>query len=330
MTLICVYGAGAVGGNLAVRLAEGGAEISVVARGPHLAAIRARGLTLVAGGKRRTVRVAASDDPAALGKQDFVISTLKAPSLPALAERIAELLGPETPVVFALNGIPWWYFEGLPADGRARPDLSRLDPGGALARAVGARRTIGAVIYSPNAVPEPGVIDNTEYDGQRLELGELDGASTPRLAALAKLLEAGGMKAPITSDIRREVWKKLLANVGNSTVAALVGARNAATTADAGLQAVSRALRVETAAIAAAWGIRLDVDPAQRPPTVRPEAGHKPSMLQDLEAGRTMEVDAIALAPLAFARAAGVATPTLEAVAALLAARARVLGLHDG
>ena len=121
---VCVFGAGAVGGNLAVRLAEGGAEVSVVARGPHLAAIRARGLTLVAGGKRRSVRVAASDDPAALGQQDVVISTLKAPSLPALAACIAPLLGPETPVVFALNGIPWWYFEGLPADGRARPTLA--------------------------------------------------------------------------------------------------------------------------------------------------------------------------------------------------------------
>ncbi len=330
MKRVCVFGAGAVGGHLAVRLAAKGVAVSVVVRGAHLAAIRARGLTLVSGGARRTVRVAASDRPAELGPQDLVISTLKATALSALAAGIGPLLGPETPVVFAINGIPWWYFAGLAEDGRTRPDLSRLDPGGALAAAVGPRRTIGGVIYSPNAVSEPGVIDNKESTSQRLVLGEPDGADSARVRAIASLLADDVLAAPVTTDIRREVWTKLLANISGATIASLIGAGLGAAMGDENLAAVGRALRFETAAVAAAWGAKPAVDPAQRVASVRPEAGHKPSMLQDLEARRPMEIDAIVRAPQAFARAAGVATPTLDVVGALLVARARAAGLYDG
>lgn len=326
---ICIFGAGSVGGNLAVRLARAGAEVSVVARGAHLSAIRRDGLTLRAPEGVFVQRVHASDEPATLGTQDVVISALKTTGLSALAVGIAPLLGPETPVVFALNGIPWWYAQDLPA--RARPPaLGFLDPDGALAAAVPARRVAGAVIYSPNTVAAPGIVENGIGNNQRLILGEPDGRISERLSRLAELLIAGGIGAPVTADIRREIWSKLLVNVANAPLSVLVGAGAEAVHADPTLSAMSEAMRMEATAVAAVHGIAVDSTPWARPKSGKPGGGHKPSMLQDFELGRAPEIDSMLVALQAFARAGGTPTPTLDRVTALVAARAVQLGIYGG
>src|SRR5260370_26093204 len=189
---ICVFGAGAMGGNFAARLAEAGNEVAVVARGAHLEAIRAKGLTLLAGDRKIVAKVRASDRPADLGPQDAVISTLKATGLAALAESVAPLLGADTPVVFAQNGIPWWYGHGLAQSRPPAPDLSRLDPGGAPAKAIGLHRTLGGVITSPHHVVEPGVGHNEPPDRNGLWVAEIDDRPSPRVAAFRKTLVGAG------------------------------------------------------------------------------------------------------------------------------------------
>ena len=188
---ICVFGAGAIGGNFAARLAAAGNEVSIVARGAHLEAIRARGLTLLAGDKKITAPVKASDRPADLGPQDAVLVTMKASGQHALADSIGPLLGPETPVAFVQNGIPWWYGHGLAKSRPPAPDLSRLDPGGALAKAVGLDRAVGAVVSSPNHVVEPGVVHNEVPDRNILWVGEPDDRSSPAHRGPANRPEGG-------------------------------------------------------------------------------------------------------------------------------------------
>ncbi|MBV8170083.1 MAG: 2-dehydropantoate 2-reductase, partial [Alphaproteobacteria bacterium] len=217
---ICIYGAGAVGGHLAVRLARAGNEVSVVARGAQLEALKARGAALLLGGERLSAPVRASDDPAQLGKQDVVITTVKAPGLAPIADKLPALLGPETPVVYALNGIPWWYFHGAPTRPK-RPDLGFLDPGGNLARQVGLERTIGCVIYSANAVVEPGVVQSNTAENSFI-LGEPDGKVTPRITKIAEAIKAAGPDAPIPKDFRREIWSKLLSNAAQAPVCCLL------------------------------------------------------------------------------------------------------------
>ncbi|MBL8696868.1 MAG: 2-dehydropantoate 2-reductase [Alphaproteobacteria bacterium] len=326
---ICVFGAGSVGGNLAVRLARAGAEVSVVARGAHLQAIRRDGLTLRAPEGEFVRRVAASDDPATLGVQDVVVSTLKTTGLAALAAGITPLLGPDTPVVFALNGIPWWYAHGLPAGARC-PDLGFLDPAGALHAAVSTSRIAGGVIYSPNSVVAPGVIENGPGANQRLILGEPGGGAGEPLSRLAAMLVAGGIGAPVTPDIRREIWSKLLVNVANAPLSVLIGAGAEAVHADPTLSAMSDAVRRESTAVAEAHGITLDPAPWRRPASGKPGGGHKPSMLQDFELGRAPEIDSMLVALQAFARAGAVPTPTLDRLTALVAARATALGIYAG
>ena len=216
---VCVYGAGAVGGHIAARLAEGGAEVSVVARGANLAAMRANGLVVHAADREMRAKVAASDNPADLGPQDAVIVTTKAPALPAVAAGIAPLLGPETPVVFAMNGIPWWYFDahGGALNGRRLP---LLDPGEALRDAVDPARVIGCVVYSACTVLAPGIIE-VENPRSRLIFGEPDGRLSERAADLAKILFAGGLDMQLTAEIRQAIWAKLLMNLSSGPIAVL-------------------------------------------------------------------------------------------------------------
>lgn len=319
---ICVYGAGAVGGHFAAQLAATGHEVSVVARGAHLAAMQRDGITLIKGERRIVGRVRATDRPAELGPVDAVLVTLKATALGALAAGVAPLLGPRTAVVFAQNGIPWWYAQGLPQERPAPPDLAPLDPGGALARAVPAQHVVGGVIYSANEVVEPGVIRNDAPQRNMLILGEPDGRESGRLQALSAVLEAAEIRAPIEPDIRRSVWAKLLINLGGAAITLITGETIRDTFADPALAAVRKRMSEEGAAIAAAHGIRLEGAP-QPPAHVPGGPAHKASMLQDYERGRPMELDAILNAPLWFARAAGVATPTLDAVVALAAHQAK-------
>lgn len=324
---ICVFGAGAIGGNFAARLADAGNEVSVVARGAHLEAIKAKGLTLIAGDKKIVAKVKASDRPADLGKQDVVISTLKANGLPALAENVGPLLGPETGVVFAQNGIPWWYGTGLDKSRPKAPDLSRLDPGGALAKAVGYERVLGGAITSPNHVIEPGVIENEMPDRNTLWVGEIDDRQSPRVEALRKALIGAGIGSPSTKDIRYDIWHKLMANLTGSTVCLILSQPNKIQKTPM-INALCRRAHAEALAVAAAHGVKLDDSPDVRYGPKRVYFDHRPSILQDYDLGRPMEVEAIIRAPLAFARSAGVATPTLDAIEAFTVSMAESKGLY--
>ena len=260
---ICVFGAGAIGGNFAARLADSGNEVSVVARGAHLEAIRARGLTLLAGDKKIVAKVHASDRPADLGPQDAVISTLKATALGDLAANVAPLLGPDTPVVFAQNGIPWWYGHGLAKSRPPAPDLSMLDPGGALAKAVGLHRTLGGTISSPNHVVEPGVVVNEIPDRNVLCVGEIDDRPSQRVGMLRAALKGAGISSPDTTDIRYDIWHKLMANLTGSTVALILGQPSSVQKTPL-VNRMCRRAHAEALAVAEAHGVKLDDHPDMR------------------------------------------------------------------
>jgi 2-dehydropantoate 2-reductase len=319
---ICVYGAGAVGGHFAAQLAAAGHEVSVVARGAHLAAIRAHGLVLLKGERRIVGKVRATDRPEALAPVDVVLVTLKATALGTLAAGVGALLGPDTVVVFAQNGIPWWYALGLAAGRRTPPDLSPLDPGGALAKAVPAKHVAGGVIYSANEVVAPGTVRSDAPQRNMLILGESDDRPSARLKALGDALEGADIRAPIETDIRRSIWAKVRINLASSSLGVIVEETVRDTMADPAIAALRERVQAEATAVAAAHGVALEGAPL---PAAHVSGGpaHKTSMLQDYERGRPMEIDAILMAPLWFARAAGLEVPSLEAVVMLAAHKAR-------
>ena len=321
---VCVFGAGAIGGHVAARLAKGGAEVSVVARGANLAAIQDRGLTVHAPDGTLHCRPRASADPTALGPQDAVIVTTKAPALPSVAAAIAPLLGPETAVAFVMNGIPWWYNDATARDGQPLP---ALDPGGALRQAVGIARSIGGVVYSACEVTEPGVVEVETSDG-RVILGEVDGRISPRAEALAAAIAAGGLPSPVVADIRQAVWQKLLGNLVSGPLCILTRSCMQDTLQSAEARETAIRMSEEVTAIAAAegWPIPGDAPAARVARAAR--LRHKPSILQDLEAGRMMEVEAMLQAPLRIARDAGVAVPTLALMVALATRAAVAAGLY--
>ncbi len=322
---IAIYGAGAIGGHLAARLVRGGAEVSVVARGAQLAAIRERGIRVVAPDWDGVVPVAASDDPAALGRQDAVLVTVKAPALASVAAGIAPLLGPDTPVVFVMNGVPWWYFHahGGKLDGGR---LAQVDPGGAMWDAAGPDRAVGGVVYSACTVVEPGVIA-VANKRSKLVIGEPDGRMTGRMAAIAAPLQAAGIEVEQTPRIRDALWQKLLSNLAVGPVCVLGAMAPKDLFGEPAIQQAVRACFAEGMAVAAAMDcpVSVDVDAQIRHGLAM---AHKPSILQDLELGRPMEIDGIYGAALELARLAGVATPTLDRLVALVRVRARVAGLY--
>ena len=286
---ICIYGAGSVGGYLAGFLSRGGADVSAVARGAHLAAIRANGLTVETPDETVIARIAASDNPADLGVQDLVLVTVKAPALVDVAGGIGPLLGPDTAVAFIMNGIPWWYFHahGGPLDGRQLP---ALDPGGALWRAVGPERAIGAVFWPACSVPAPGVVRLLAGAGSGTIFGEPSGQMTPRLTAIETAFRAAGLPVTVTPALRPVIWRKLAFNLSAGPLCVLTETAVMDTQTEAALVECSARLLAEAAAIAAAMGIALDIDPAMAAASNRTLA-HKPSILQDLIALRPMEIE---------------------------------------
>jgi len=317
---LCVFGAGAVGGHIAAKLAASGQDVSVVARGAHLDAMREGGLRLLHGAQTIEGRVRASDRPADLAVQEVVFVTLKANMLEAFAAGAAPLLGPDTAVVFVQNGIPWWY-------GR---DLPRLDPGGRLAQAVAPHRVLGGVAYSANEVVKPGVIKNNVPGNNMLVIGEPDRSESPRVLRLRKILEKADLSSPPVADIRLSIWAKLLQNLATSSLCTLTGATVSDVRSDPYLSKIGARLGAEGRAIAAAHGIDVEGAPA-RPSGGQASGaiGHKPSMLQDYERGRPMEIEAQLMAPLDFARAKGVEAPALASIAALVAHKAAAKGLYQ-
>ncbi len=328
---IAVFGAGAVGGHVAARLGVGadaaGIEVSAVARGAQFAAIAERGITLWIGAERYSCRIRATDRPESLGVQDVVFVALKSSVLPAAAPAIAPLIGPATSIVFAMNGIPWWYLYRCPEIGVPRPDLSLLDPGGVLERTIGLERVIGCMINSANEVVAPGVIRNSPGTRNRFTLGEPDGTISRRIQAISGAFERAGVAAPVSTTIRVEIWDKLLRNLSTSPICALTGEPIGVVGRHDELLALAKALMAEGLATARAHGIMPDID-VERAYGKRPNSPHKSSMLQDFERGRPPEIDGILTAVQAFARAAGVATPHLDTATALVIEKARKAGLY--
>jgi 2-dehydropantoate 2-reductase len=327
---ICVFGAGAVGGHLAAKLAAAGHEVSAFMRGAQLAAVRERGLVLLHGNEKICGKLKASDHTAELGPQEAVIVTMKANVLPTAASALAPLLGADTPVVFAQNGIPWWYATGLPADKPKAPDLSALDPGGILKKTIAPGRILGGVIYSANDVVEPGVVLNHTPGNNMLVIGECDDRDSARVKALRAALDEAGMSSPATPEIRCAVWNKAVVNLGTSSICLLADAALDAVRKDAGLKGLLARAAEEGRAIAKAHGIDPERAP-QRPSGGHASGniGHKPSMVHDYDTGRPMEIESQLMTPLAFARAAGVRTPTLEALAHLCAFKAAAKDLYS-
>jgi len=322
---ICVFGAGAVGSHVAVRLALAGHEVSCVMRGPHLEAVKANGLTLRVGDAEFKAAVKASDDPATLGPQDVVISTLKATGLGALATGLKPLLRDDTAVVFALNGIPWWYDLGLPQPHPDVPDLALLDPGGQLRAAIPRERIIGGVIFSSNEIVAPGVAANLSPERNRLLIGECDDRRSSRIAELRAALGAAGLESPEVPEIRETIWSKLLTNMSMSVLCLLTGQTARAVRDDVALRDVIPRLLDEANSIAQHY-----IPAVKRVARTGPAPDHKPSILQDYELGRAMEIDVLVRAPAALARAAGLSTPMLDLMAALAIQKARDKGLYRG
>jgi 2-dehydropantoate 2-reductase len=319
---IAILGAGATGGFLGARLAKAGVDVVLIARGPHLQAMRESGLRLIETDGESTVRVEATDDLAAVGGSDFVFVTLKALSLPAIAERLAAGLGDRTAVVSAQNGIPWWYFQrhGGELEGT---HLETVDPGGMIARTIDPTRVIACIVYPATSVVGPGVVRHVE--GERFSLGELDGSQTERIAALSGVLAGAGLKAPVQPRIRQELWVKLMGNAVFNPLSVLTRATLGDMAQSTVLAPVVRAAMEEVDAVAGRLGIEIPVSIDQRIRGAARVGDHKTSMLQDLEAGRPLEIDAITGSVVELAGRLGVAAPHLETIyasAKVLAARA--------
>jgi 2-dehydropantoate 2-reductase len=322
---ICVFGAGAIGGLMAAKLAAANAaEVTIIARGPHLAAMQASGLKLLSEGTETIVHPRCVATPEEAGPQDAVIVTLKAVGLPGAAPQIAKLLGPETSIVSAVNGIPWWYFHRIGGAHEGRR-VESVDPGGEVSRLLPPERAIGCIVYPAAEVPEPGVIDHGY--GDRFTLGEPSGERTPRVEALAKALVAGGFKAPVRPKIRDEIWVKLWGNLAFNPISALTLNTLDQLTGDHGQREVARNMMLEAQAIGEALGVRFAIDVDKRIAGAAEVGAHRTSMLQDLERGRPMEIEALLGVVVEFADLTGLPAPTCRTVLALLRARARAAGL---
>lgn len=323
---ICIFGAGAIGGYMAARLAQVGADVSVVARGPHLQAMQTRGLTLIEeGADPLVVKVRATADPSELGPQDYLIVTLKAHSVPAVVGAMQPLIGPHTTLVSGVNGVPWWYFHkiGGPWEGTR---LQSVDPGDVQWNGFGPDRVLGCVVYPAAEVASPGTIRLIE--GNRFSLGEPDGSRSDRAAALSQALQAAGLKAPVRPKLRDEIWVKLWGNLSFNPISALTHATLDVLCTDPGTRAVARNMMLEAQEIAEKLGVVFPIDVDRRIDGGAAVGAHRTSMLQDLEAGRPMEIDALVRAVQELGVVTGTPTPSIDAVLALVTLRARVAGLY--
>ncbi|MGJ8623110.1 MAG: 2-dehydropantoate 2-reductase [Yoonia sp.] len=325
---ICVFGAGAIGGYMGVKLAQAGADVSLVARGPHLAAMQSKGLTLIEeGGEPQTVQVNASDNAADLGPQDYVIVTLKAHSVPAVVPHMQPLIGENTTIVSGVNGVPWWYFHKIGTDLEGTR-LSSVDPGNAQWDGFGPDRVLGCVVYPAAEVSEPGTIKHIE--GNRFSLGEPDGSKSERALALSKALSAAGLKAPVRPRLRDEIWVKLWGNLSFNPISALTAATLDVLCTDTGTREVARNMMLEAQTIAEKLGVKFPIDVDRRIDGGAAVGAHRTSMLQDLEQGRPMEIDALVGSVQELGRITDTPTPTIDTVLALVKLQARSAGLYTG
>ncbi|MCG6873872.1 MAG: 2-dehydropantoate 2-reductase [Betaproteobacteria bacterium] len=322
---ICIAGAGAVGGLIAARLAAAGEQVGVLARGAHLRAIRGEGLRLEEGASQTVAKVEASDDANALGKQDVLFVTFKAHSLRDSAASLAPLVGPDTLIIPAMNGVPWWFFHGFGGK-LAGARLDAVDPKGEIARALPPAQVLGAVVHLSSTMPSPGVIRRGK--GNLLLVGDLSGKETPRLARVLELLTHAGFDARGTREIQREVWLKLWGNMNMNPISALTGSTANVLLDDPLTVALVREMMNEAAAIGAALGIDMGMSAEQRIAVTRELGAFKTSMLQDFEAGRAPEIDAILAAPCEIGDRLGIPMPWSKTVLGLIRQRAMNSGLY--
>jgi len=309
---------------MAARIAAAkSAEVTIIARGPHLAAMQERGLKLVSKGEETVVHPRCVATAAEAGPQDAVIVTLKAHSLPSAAVQMQPLLGPETAIVSAVNGIPWWYFHGIGGAHEGRR-VDSVDPGGEVSRLLPPERAIGCIVYPAAEVVEPGVIEHGY--GDRFTLGEPTGQRTPRVEAVAAALIGAGFKVPIRPRIRDEIWVKLWGNLAFNPISALTGSTLDLLTGDPGQREVARNMMLEAQAIGEALGVRFAIDVDKRIAGAAEVGAHRTSMLQDLERGRPMEIEALLGVVVELAELTGRPAPTCRTVLALVRARARAAG----
>ena len=322
---VAIFGAGAIGGFLGVRLAQSGVDVTFIARGPHLAAMQANGVTLRSGGESVTVRPRCVESAAEAGIHDYVVVTLKAHGLPAAAPSIAAMMGPESALITGVNGVPYWYFYGLDSPYRDRV-VESVDPGGRLWSILPPSQAIGCVVYPAAEVVAPGVIEHSY--GDRFTLGEPDGSRSPRVEGFSKALIAAGLKAPVRPRIRDELWVKLWGNLAFNPISALTGATLDRITGDAELRALCRGMMLEAKAAAEKLGVRFGIDVDKRIAGGAEVGVHKTSMLQDLERGRPMEIDALLGAVVELGGVLNEAMPLCQAVLALVRERGRVAGCY--
>ena len=323
---ICIFGAGAIGGYMGVKLAQAGADVSLVARGPHLAAMQQNGLRLIEEGQEHKVSVSASDTPSDLGEQDYIIVTLKAHSVPPVVEKMRPLIGKNTTIVSGVNGVPWWYFHkiGGPLEGTR---LHSVDPDDAQWNGFGPDNVLGCVVYPAAEVIEPGVIKHIE--GNRFSLGEPDGSKSDRAIALSQALSAAGLKAPVRPKLRDEIWVKLWGNLSFNPISALTHATLDVLCTDEGTRPIARAMMLEAQEIAEKLGVKFPIDVERRIDGGAAVGAHRTSMLQDLDQGRPMEIDALVASVQELGKITKTPTPIIDTVLGLVRLRARTANLYQ-
>jgi 2-dehydropantoate 2-reductase len=322
MTRICVFGAGAIGGYVGARLAmKGEAEVSLVARGAHLAAIEAKGLTLRQGGETHVLHPRVTDDPQQLGHQDFIILTLKAHGLAGVIDQLMPLIGPDTAILFAQNGIPWWYFHGVggPLEGTR---LESVDPGGEIWNRIGPERALGSVVWQAAEIEAPGVV--AHHYGDRMPIGEPSGERTERVLRLSRLLTAAGIKSPVRAELRNEIWLKLWGNLSFNPVSVLTCGTLVDLATDPGTRRVISAMMEEARAVGEALGVTFAVDIGERIDMAAKVGAHRTSMLQDVVAGRPTELDSLLGVVLELASLVKISTPSLQLIYDLCKFRCKV------
>jgi 2-dehydropantoate 2-reductase len=322
---VCIYGAGAIGGYIGVLMKLAGADVSLIARGAHLEAIRANGLKLLIGGEEKTAKMTATADPAELGHQDFVIIALKAHQAWEVADQMRPLLGPNTAVVTAQNGLPWWYFHGFEGQFSDRR-IESVDPGGRQWDAIGPQRVIGCTVYPAAEIEAPGIIKHVS--GDKFGLGEPTRKITERAQTLSKLFEASGLKAPVMPEIRNDIWLKLWGNLCFNPISALTGATLDVVATDTGTRELSRHMMEEAERIARRIGVHFRVDIEKRINGAARVGPHRTSMLQDVDKGRPIELDALLTSVQELGRLTEVPTPYINTVLALAKQMGRVRKIY--
>ena len=320
-----IYGAGAIGGWMGVKLAQAGHDIGVVARGATLAALREHGLRLIEGGETQTVRVRAAEDPAELGVQDLVVVAVKGPAMASVAAHIAPLLGPQTLVLTAMNGVPWWFCDGLGGD-FAGKRLKSVDPDGAIAAAIPGEQTVGCVVHASCLVESPGVIRH--HQGNGLIVGEAAGRPSERVKALTEALVAAGFNASMSDQIQRDVWYKLWGNMTMNPISAMTGATTDRILSDELVRNFVTSIMLEAKEIGARFGIPIDQAPEDRHAVTLKLGAMKTSMLQDVQARKAVELDALVSAVRELGQLTGVKTPYTDALLGLARLHASTLGLY--